>query len=148
MIKEEITTIYVTEDGHRFHKKEDAEKYEIEHSSKEDLYSKIKALEEKVKELERELLEEKSKNNFPNPYPQIFPPRPNPNGYPWTPDIGYPIITPWNQPSVMFNDNAYAGIKDGTYQLINKEQYDKLSEQDKQNFQPIQAANVKLQETL
>ena len=57
MIKEENTTIYVTEDGHRFHKKEEAEKHEIEHSSKEDLYSKIKILEEKVKELEKELLE-------------------------------------------------------------------------------------------
>lgn len=146
MIKEEITTVYVTEDGHRFHKKEDAEKYEMEHSSKEDLYSKIKTLEEKIKELERELLEEKSKNNFPNPYPQIFPPRPNPDVYPWTPNSGYPI--PWNQPQVIFNNNMYAGIKDGTYQLINKEQYDKLPEQDKQNFQPIQSTNVKLQEIL
>lgn len=145
MIKEEITTIYVTEDGHRFHKKEDAEKYEMEHSSKEDLYSKIKTLEEKIKELERELLEEKSKNNFPNPYPQTFPPRPNPDIYPWTPNSGYPI-TPWNQPPVMFSNNMYAGTKDGTYQLINKEQYDKLSEQDKQNFQLIQSSNVKLQE--
>ena len=146
MIKEEITTVYVTEDGHSFHKKEDAEKYEMEHSSKEDLYSKIKTLEEKIKELERELLEEKSKNNFPNPYPQIFPPRPNPDVYPWTPNSGYPI--PWNQPQVIFNNNMYAGIKDGTYQLINKEQYDKLPEQDKQNFQPIQSTNVKLQEIL
>lgn len=146
MIKEEITTVYVTEDGHRFHKKEDAEKYEMEHSSKEDLYSKIKTLEEKIKELERELLEEKSKNNFPNPYPQIFPPRPNPDVYPWTPNSGYPI--PWNQPQVIFNNNMYAGIKDGAYQLINKEQYDKLPEQDKQNFQPIQSTNVKLQEIL
>lgn len=67
MIKEEITTVYVTEDGHRFHKKEDAEKYEMEHSSKEDLYSKIKTLEEKIKELERELLEEKSKKQFSKP---------------------------------------------------------------------------------
>ncbi len=64
MVKEEITTVYITEDGHRFHKKEEAEKHEIEHSSKEDLYSKIKTLEEKVKELERELLEEKSKKQF------------------------------------------------------------------------------------
>ena len=145
MIKEEITTVYVTEDGYRFHKKEEAEKHEIERSSKEDLYSKIKTLEEKVKELERELMEEKSKNNFPNPYPQTFPPRPNPDTYPWTPNSGYPI-TPWNQLPVMFNNDIYAGIKDGKYQLINKEQYDKLSEQDKQNFQSIQATNVKLQE--
>lgn len=146
MIKEEITTIYVTEDGNRFHRKEEAEKYEMEHSSKEDLYSKIKALEEKVNELERELLEEKSKNIFPNPYPQIFPPRPNPDIYPWVPNGGYP--RPWNQPQTIFNDNIYVGIKDGIYQQINKEQYDKLSEQDKQHFQPIQSTNVKLQEIL
>ena len=46
----------------------------------------------------------------------------------------------------MCSNDMYAGIKDGTYQLINKEQYDKLSEQDKHNFQLIQATNVKLQE--
>ena len=147
MVKEEITTIYVTEDGSRFHKREEAEDYEMKHSSKEDLYNKIKVLEEKVKDLERELLEEKSKSNLPNSYPQIFPPRPNPGIYPWTPDAGYPTM-PWNQPPVMFNDNMYAGTKNGIYQSINKEQYDNLSEQDKQSFQPIQSANVSLKETL
>ena len=133
MVKEEITIIYITEDGHRFQKREEAEDYEMKHSSKEDLYSKIKTLEEKIKELEKELLEEKSKNNFPNPYPQIFPPRSNPIGQPWTPDAGYPPM-PWNQPYVMFDNNMYTGTKNKMYQSTHKEQYDKLPEQNKQSF--------------
>lgn len=133
MVKEEISIIYITEDGHKFQHREEAEDYEMKHSSKEDLYNKITTLEEKIKELEKELLEEKSKNNFPNPYPQIFPPRPNPYGHPWTPDAGYPPM-PWNQPSVMFDNKMYAGTNNGMYQSTNKEQYDKLPEQDKQSF--------------
>ncbi len=144
MVKEEITTIYVTEDGHRFHKKEDAEKYEMEHSSKEDLYTKIKELEKKVEKLESDLLEEKSKKIDPNMFPskpispwvQPSPCEPIPNGYP----------KPWDYyPQVIYNGNTtYVGVKDGMYQILNEDEYSKLSEKDKEKYVGVPESQVTL----
>ncbi len=142
MIKEELTTTYVTEDGHRFHKKEEAEKYEMEHSSKEDLYNKIKELEKKVEKLENDLIEEKSKKIDPNIFPskpispwvQPSPCEPNPNGYP----------KPWDCYPVIYHNTTYVGVKDGMYQILNENEYNKLSEEDKKKYIGVPESQVTL----
>lgn len=140
MVKKEITTIYVTEDGHRFYKKEEAEKYEMEHCSKEDLYGKIKELEKKVEQLESDLVEEKSKkmdtNIFPSkpvsPWVQPSPCEPNPNGYP----------KPWDcHPFIGYN-KTYVGTKNRVYQTLNESEYNKLSEEDKKGYVGVPESQV------
>lgn len=148
MIKEEITTTYITKDGHRFNKKEEAEKYEIEHSSKEDLYNTIKELEKKIEKLESDLLEEKSKKIDPN----IFPSKPispwvqpspwaQPSPYEPTPNV-YP--KPWDYcPPVIYNKNTtYIGVKDGIYQILNEDEYNKLPEKDKKKYIGVPESQV------
>lgn len=121
MIKEE--KIYVTEDGHKFHDREEAEKYEIEHSSKEDLYNIIKELRKEIEQLESDLLRERAKN--------IFPPN---STSPWVQPSPNTLPNPWDYPPVIYHNKAYVGVKDGIYQTLNESEYNKLSEEDKKKY--------------